>query len=177
MKGRLGLLHVKVSPQPSADPLDANIFGLISETALSIVITGGTAATTTLSETTLSETTISGMADAVADSKVTVTVAGQVLTSWEPSEGSWRVRTAALADGVQSLIAAVTAATGMEVMAGQVLTEGASDALIEICRGSWATTATATTENRRNCGCRARVDRDNRRYGTSLRAMVRRDRT
>ena len=172
MKGRLGLLRVKVSPQPSADPLDANIFGLISETALSIVITGGTAATTTLSET-----TISGMADAIADSKVTVTVAGQVLTSWEPSEGSWRVRTAALADGVQSLIAAVTAATGMEVMVGQVLTEGASDALIEICRGSWATTATATTENRRNCGCRARVDRDNRRYGTSLRAMVRRDRT
>ncbi|GGL03123.1 hypothetical protein GCM10007382_23700 [Salinibacterium xinjiangense] len=129
-----------MSPQSSADPLDANIFGLISETALSIVITGGTAATTRLSET-----TISGTADAVADSKVTVTVAGQVLTSWEPSEGSWRVRTAALADGVQSRVTAVTAGTGIEVMAEQVLTVGASDPLIAIYGGSWATTTTATT--------------------------------
>ena len=172
MKGRLGLLRVKVSPQPSADPLDAHIFGLTSETALSIVITGRTAATTILSET-----ANSGMADAVADSKVTVTVAGQVLTSWQSSEGGLRGRTAALAGGVQSLITAVAAATGIEVVAGQVLTEGASDALIAIYRGSWAITTTATTENRRSYGCRARVDCDDRRYGTPLRAMVRRGRT
>ena len=65
---------------------------------------------------------ITGTTDAATGTTVTVTVAGQLLTTTSQSDGTWGVTAATVADGVYTVVAVVRDSTGNAGTATQALT-------------------------------------------------------
>ncbi len=107
------LVNGRALARNGALTLDNNQFYSASP---ALTITGGTTAYTT--DTT---PTISGTTDLEAPGLVTVTVNGQTLSA-TPSNGSWSVTSAILANGEYPVVASVTDGAGNSVSATQTLT-------------------------------------------------------
>ena len=115
--------------------LDANSF---YSSPPVVTIAGGSPATTTDTAPTLSGTT-----DVESPGLVTVTIAGQTLTA-APSEGSWSVQSALLANGTYTATASVTDGAGNVGSATQELTVDTVLPVIAIDEGASRTTIDPT---------------------------------
>ena len=91
---------------------------LTVDTDAPVVTNAGGGATTTTDPT----PSISGTTSATPGSIVTVTIAGQVLTTTVQADGSWSVTPTALPDGTYTVIVSVTDANGSTNTAIQMLT-------------------------------------------------------
>ena len=104
-----------------------------------ITITGGAAATT--NDLT---PTISGTTAASAGSTVTVTIAGQTMTTLVQGNGTWNTTPSPVSEGTLTVVATVPDPAGNIGRATQVLTVDTAGPVVTINGGASATTADAT---------------------------------
>ena len=104
-----------------------------------VTITGGAAASTNDATP-----TITGTTDAPASTTVTVTVAGQTLTTAVQPGGAWAVTAATLTEGPHSVMASVSNLAGFTGAAAQTLTIDTSVPVVTITGGAASATNTAT---------------------------------
>ena len=113
---------------------------LTVDTVLPLVTIAGGTARSTNDSTPL----ITGTTDAAAGTTVTVTVAGQTLTTSVQSGGGWNVTATTLANGTRDVVASVTDAAGNTGDATQSLTTDSSAPTVTITGGATKLTNDAT---------------------------------
>ncbi|MHA7289682.1 ice-binding family protein [Arthrobacter sp. MDT3-24] len=104
-----------------------------------VTITGGAAASTNDATP-----TITGTTDAATSTTVTVTVAGQTLTTTVQPGGTWAITAATLTDGAHTVMASITNLAGFTGAAAQTLTVDTSVPVVTITGGAASATNTAT---------------------------------
>jgi hypothetical protein len=120
---------------PAGNPGSASQTLTIDTTAPAVTITGG--ATALANDPT---PTISGATDAAATTLVTVTVAGQTLTTTVQSGGTWVVTATTLLDGPHPIVATIADPAGNPGSATQTLTIDTTSPVVAITGGATAFT-------------------------------------